>query len=100
MWSFVQAPLARGLHCLRLRGARRLGTLAGTDTIYALSSAGGKAGVAVVRVSGPNAHAAALAMTEAKLPPPQRAVIRRLRHPHTHLVGSQVPFRLLASRRP
>jgi tRNA modification GTPase len=45
-------------------------------TIYALSSAPGRAGVAVVRVSGPKAGAALAAL--AGEPPPRRAVLRRL----------------------
>jgi tRNA modification GTPase len=46
-------------------------------TIYALSSAPGRAGVAVVRVSGPDAGAVLVAMAGA-LPPPRRAVLKRL----------------------
>ena len=47
------------------------------DTIFALASGGGRAGLAVVRVSGPRAKAAldALAGTA---PPPRRASVRRL----------------------
>ncbi|MDB5735518.1 MAG: trmE [Alphaproteobacteria bacterium] len=47
------------------------------DTIYALSSAPGRGGVAVVRVSGPRAGAAALALA-GPLPAPRQAVLRRL----------------------
>jgi hypothetical protein len=36
------------------------------DTIYALASARGKAGVAVLRLSGPQAHAAAAAALRAQ----------------------------------
>ncbi len=46
-------------------------------TIYALSSAPGRAGVAVVRVSGPDAGAA-LAALAGGLPHARRAVLRRL----------------------
>jgi tRNA modification GTPase len=47
------------------------------STIYALSSAPGRAGVAVVRVSGPDAGAVLVALAGA-LPVPRRAVLRRL----------------------
>jgi tRNA modification GTPase len=47
------------------------------DTIFALSSAPGRAGVAVVRLSGPDAGAAVQALTGA-LPAPRQAVLRRL----------------------
>jgi tRNA modification GTPase len=49
------------------------------DTIYALSSAPGRGGVAVVRVSGPRA-AAALAALAGPLPAPRQATLRRLVH--------------------
>lgn len=48
------------------------------QTIYALATARGRAGVAVVRVSGPRAFAAAEALC-GRLPEPRRAVMRRLR---------------------
>lgn len=47
------------------------------DTIFALATARGKAGVAVVRISGSRAWAAAEALCGA-LPPPRRAGFRRL----------------------
>ena len=47
------------------------------DTIFALASARGRAGVAVVRLSGPRAHAAAEALC-GRLPPVRRAGVRRL----------------------
>ena len=47
------------------------------DTIYALASARGKAGVAVVRLSGPEAHAAVLALCRS-LPPVRRPSLRQL----------------------
>lgn len=46
------------------------------DTIYALASARGKAGISVVRLSGPNSHAALAMLTE--LPEARRASVRRL----------------------
>jgi tRNA modification GTPase len=48
------------------------------DTIYALASAHGKAGVAVLRLSGPLAHAA-VANLGVVLPPLRKAALRRLR---------------------
>ena len=47
------------------------------DTIYALASARGKAGVAVIRISGPDAWAAVRVLT-GDLPNPRRAGLRRL----------------------
>lgn len=47
------------------------------DTIFALSSGPGRAGVAVVRLSGPGAGAAVTALIGA-LPPPRQAAVRRL----------------------
>lgn len=47
------------------------------DTIYALASARGKAGVAVLRLSGPAAHDAAVALC-GDLPAVRRASLRRL----------------------
>jgi tRNA modification GTPase len=54
------------------------------QTIYALSSAPGRAGVAVIRLSGPQAADALAALTGAKgepgrLPPPRAASLRKLR---------------------
>lgn len=49
------------------------------DTIYALASARGKAGVALFRISGPRAHAALTALG-AEVPPPRMAALRRLVH--------------------
>lgn len=52
------------------------------DTIFALSSAPGRAGVAVVRVSGPQAGAVIDALA-APRPPDRVAVLRRIRDPDT-----------------
>lgn len=49
------------------------------DTIYALASARGKAGVAVFRISGPKAHEAGVALC-GSLPPARRAGLRRIVH--------------------
>lgn len=48
------------------------------DTIYALASAQGKAGISVIRISGPHAHAALEALA-GDSPPFRRASLRRLR---------------------
>lgn len=48
------------------------------DTIVALATARGRAGVAVVRVSGPEAGAVATALA-GRLPPPRQAALRALR---------------------
>jgi tRNA modification GTPase len=49
-----------------------------TDTIYALSSGAAPAAIAVIRVSGPDAASAMLALA-GKVPPPRRAVTATLR---------------------
>lgn len=55
-----------------------LGTL---ETIYALASGAGRAGVAVIRVSGAVAGAALQALVGGDLPVPRQAMLKRLRHP-------------------
>ncbi len=52
------------------------------DTIFALSSAPGRAGVAVLRVSGPEAGAALEALA-GRLPPERQAVLARLSDPRS-----------------
>lgn len=47
------------------------------DTIYALATARGKAGVAVLRLSGPGSHAAVQTLC-GELPVPRRAALRKL----------------------
>ena len=51
-----------------------------SDTIFALASGSGPAGIAVIRLSGP-ATAAALAGLAGRVPPPRQAALRRLRDP-------------------
>ena len=48
------------------------------DTIYALATRAGRSGVAVVRISGPDARAALAALTARDLPAPRVATLRRL----------------------
>jgi tRNA modification GTPase len=50
------------------------------DTIYALSSGALPSGVAVIRISGPRAEPALLALTR-PLPKPRKAALRTLRYP-------------------
>src|SRR5689334_11375886 len=50
-----------------------------SDTIFALSSAPGRAGLAVIRVSGPSARGCTCALTGGALPPPRTAALQRLR---------------------
>lgn len=57
----------------------------GTDTIYALASAQGRAGIAVVRVSGPQARQSLSRLSTASCPPRQ-AVLTTLRSPETQAV--------------
>jgi tRNA modification GTPase len=52
-------------------------------TIYALATAPGRSGVAVVRISGPEAGSALAALTGRPLPAPRRAVLTKLRDPRT-----------------
>jgi tRNA modification GTPase len=49
------------------------------DTIYALASAAGRAGVAVFRISGPQAGDSIKHLTGQEIPPSHRAVLRKLR---------------------
>jgi tRNA modification GTPase len=56
-----------------------------SDTIFALSSGQGKAGVAVIRVSGRDAAAALQALRPGKLPPPRMARLARLYDPASGL---------------
>src|ERR1700741_2256681 len=54
-------------------------------TIYALSSAAGRAGVAVVRLSGPRAITALQRLLVGRPPPPRHAGLRRLRDPEARV---------------
>ncbi|KAI1080636.1 P-loop containing nucleoside triphosphate hydrolase protein [Whalleya microplaca] len=54
-----------------------------SDTIYALSSAEGKAGIAVIRISGPSCIHVYEGLCPTKPPPkPRYATVRTLCHPH------------------
>lgn len=52
-----------------------------SETIFALSSGAGRAGVAVVRLSGPQAGAALQTLTGRPPPPPRRATLAALHDP-------------------
>lgn len=67
------------------------------DTIFALSTAPGRAGVAVVRVSGSLADAALELMTNQSLPEYRRASLRPLQHPESHeLIDNALVLRFAA----
>lgn len=51
------------------------------DTIFALATGAGRAGLAVIRISGDRGVDALVAMTGRPPPPPRRATRRRLHHP-------------------
>jgi len=52
-----------------------------TDTIFALSTAPGRAGIAVIRLSGPGTGGAVESLTGRSVPPPRRATLRRFLAP-------------------
>jgi tRNA modification GTPase len=54
-----------------------------TATIFAPATAAGRAGVAVVRISGPRASAALTSLTRMALPAPRHAARRRFSDPHS-----------------
>lgn len=55
-----------------------------SNIIYALSSAMGRAGVAVIRISGPGAQDILHQLTGLPAPAPRCAAVRTLKHPDTH----------------
>ncbi|KAJ1982135.1 mitochondrial splicing system protein [Dimargaris verticillata] len=76
-----------------LPGLHHLPSPSSQDTIFALSTSPGKAGVAVVRISGPLATEALRRATAqlnsgapGRVPPPRRATGRRIIHPKTQEV--------------
>ncbi|XP_032567552.1 tRNA modification GTPase GTPBP3, mitochondrial [Chiroxiphia lanceolata] len=78
--------LPRALRAAGGRWARCLSSSAGVggDTIFALSSAPGRCGVAVIRASGPGSRGALQTLTGTpKLPPPRVLALRRIRDPDT-----------------
>lgn len=55
------------------------------ETIYALASASGRAGVSVIRVSGPQAKNSYTALAGGEVPSPRQAILRTLVSPETGL---------------
>ncbi|MDB5558017.1 MAG: tRNA modification GTPase TrmE [Enterovirga sp.] len=53
------------------------------DTIFAPASGFGRAGIAVIRLSGPGSRGALESLLAGRLPEPRRASLRRLSHPRT-----------------
>ncbi|KAM3656801.1 5-taurinomethyluridine-[tRNA] synthase subunit GTPB3, mitochondrial [Ammospiza maritima maritima] len=78
-------PPAAGTGATRGTGdTRGTGATRGTgDTIFALSSAPGRSGVAVIRASGPGSGAALRSLTGTPEPPPRVMALRRIRDPQT-----------------
>ncbi|MEO0701481.1 MAG: tRNA uridine-5-carboxymethylaminomethyl(34) synthesis GTPase MnmE [Pseudomonadota bacterium] len=66
-----------------------------SDTIFALSTARGKAGVAVIRVSGPAAVVTLSALTTS-VPPPRQAALRRLTDPQLGEIDEALVLRFEA----
>lgn len=56
------------------------------DTIFAPASGSARAGVSVMRISGPDAHKAVGALLKSKLPKPRQASLRRLIDPEAGTV--------------
>jgi len=52
-------------------------------TIFAISTGAGRAGIAVIRVSGPDSAAAVTSIAGPPVPQPRFAALRRFRHPST-----------------
>lgn len=67
------------------------------DTIFALASAQGKAGVSVIRISGPQAFAAGRALC-GDLPAPGHARLRRLRDARGEIVDQALVITFLEGR--
>lgn len=65
-------------------------------TIFALATPPGVGGIAVVRLSGPDADRALDALTRAPLPPPRRAALRRLRDGQGALLDEALVLRFTA----
>jgi len=60
--------------------------VSGEDTIFALASGRGRAGIAVLRISGPQAGSVARELAGRPAPAPRRAAVRRLADPATGTV--------------
>ncbi|GAB1314978.1 mitochondrial splicing system protein [Madurella fahalii] len=83
LWRRAWLPVHRRVHELD-RGLRTIDrpSILGNDTIYALSSGSGRAGIAVVRVSGPGCLDVYRGLCPTKAPPkPRYAGVRTLFEP-------------------
>lgn len=58
-------------------------------TIFALATAPGKAGVAIIRISGPKAHNCLVPLTKKTIPKVRQATLRELYHPITNQLIDQ-----------
>jgi tRNA modification GTPase len=56
------------------------------ETVFALASAPGRAGVALIRVSGPAAGFCVKALTRKQIPPPRRAALRAIKDRKDRLI--------------
>jgi tRNA modification GTPase len=63
------------------------------DTIFALASGSGVAGIAVIRVSGPSTDAALARLTGHPLPEPRRAALRNLKDEAGELIDQAIVLR-------
>lgn len=63
------------------------------DTIFALSSAPGRAGVAVIRVSGPSANTCLSVLSDKKLPAARKATLRTLRGSDGNAIDQAIVLR-------
>eukprot|EP00961_Rhodomonas_salina_P123383 1662310-Rhodomonas_salina.1 len=76
------APWTKRSHSHRFLSYAGMG-LSTEDTVFALSSAPGKSGVAVFRISGKQTRDALLALTGTRLPAHRVASLRKIRDPST-----------------
>lgn len=67
-----------------------------SETIFALASGPGRAGIAVVRLSGPRADEVLLKLSNAPLPPPRQAVLREVASPDRGLIDRALVLRFSA----
>jgi tRNA modification GTPase len=54
------------------------------DSIFAPATPAGKSGIAIIRISGPNASNCLTAFGINNLPEPRKVLLHRIYHPHTH----------------
>lgn len=78
--GFGRQPDREAKHLVNLPDSAHKNAMSAPNTIYALSTAPGRAAIAVIRISGPDALAA-LRQLASKTPPPRQAILATLRHP-------------------